>query len=399
MPGGITFSDSATAIPSVMGTISRWSVQATGGTTYQSAYAMYPASPDAPAVTLGINKFLSRYLATLHHEGSLLDSINLVKFYVPYTSFLDNGNSLGDHLALEVTRLRTITVKGFSIRSIASFHENEPSTGFDLIGVNVIRSSLNHGVPRIDDCYITFECGSDGSNCLEYGNQRIASFMLRSYEESDYTGPTPTLSSILSAGGLAPLGTVSDYIINDSLGDYFNNATITPGPTKVIKIKPFHNIPPSTLDFDPFRTSPIPFTSPVPSSDRFSVEIDPVTGTPQTFMTCPPPSTTESLKLLSPTSFNTGDFFGKTVKFTYALPSSFLVNSQFAGGIECTADKTNTLSSIPSVISPGATSVKFKTDKLFDGEPVTGAGYMISLRALDGPEIKAKYFVGTTCTF
>jgi hypothetical protein len=395
LPGGINFSATATAITPTFGSVSRWTVQAGDASTYQSAYAIYPASSDAPAVMLGVNQFLKHFLATLHHEGALLDSTNL-NIYSP--SFFENGNDATTQSYLEATRLRKITVKGFSIGSIASFKENVPTSGTDLIGINVIRSSLNHGVPCIDDCCITFVCGSDGSNCLEYGNQRIGSFMLRSYQESDYSGPTPIISSILTAGGIAPTGTVSGYGIDD-LDGIFNSTTIPFVKTELINVKPFHNGPSFPLSYDSFYIKKN-FTPPVPPADLFSPEIDPITGTPQAFTAYPPPSTTETFKLLSPTSFNGSDFFGKTVKFTYALPLTFLVNSQFASGVECNSmNQTKILNSIPMVLSPGAISVKFKTDKMLGGQPVTGAEYMFSQGALGGPAIKARYFVGTTCNF
>ncbi len=65
LPGWITYSATAEAITSTMGTISRWTVDSgAGATTYQSEYAMYPGNPDAPGLFTGINKFLGRYLKT-----------------------------------------------------------------------------------------------------------------------------------------------------------------------------------------------------------------------------------------------------------------------------------------------------------------------------------------------
>lgn len=395
LPGGINFSATATAMPTTVGTASRWTVQAGGASTYQSTYAIYPASPDAPAVMFGVNNFLTHELATLRHEGALLDSTDLLKYYSP--AFLDNGNSQSAQLALDATRLRTITVKDLFVGPIVSFIENQPTTGSDLVGIDLIRSSINHGVPCIDDCCTIFECGSDGSDCLLYGNQRIGSFNLRAVVESDYISATPTLSSILTAGGIAPTGTISDYVISDM--HYFTGTTIPFVKTEQIKVKPIHDGYSYDLGYDSFNIQQN-FTPPVPSSDRFSVAIDPLGGTPDTFTAYPPSSTTETFKLLSPTSFTGSDFFGKTVKFTYSLPLTFLVNSQFASGVECNSmSQTKTLNSIPTVLSPGAISVKFKTDKMLDGQPITGAEYMFNLRALGGPEIKARYFVGATCNF
>lgn len=396
LPGGITFNATAKALPMAKGTISRWTVQSgAGATTYQSNYAMYPGDLDAPGLILGVNKFLGRYLKTLHHEGSLLDSVNLLPFYS--SSFLENGTRVSDELSLQATRLRTIKVQSFAISTIASILVNQPTAGSDLIALNILRSSLNHGVPCIDDCCITFVCGSDGSNCVQYGNQRVGSMFLKLLEESVYTGPTPTLSSILNASGKAPTGTISKYLIDDLKGVY-NNTEIPFQKIELIKVKPFHNGPSFDLSYDLFNLK-TGFTLPVPDDERFSVEIDSQTSGPQFLTKYPPPSTTETLKILTPTSFNGPDFFGKTVKFSVSTPQTLVVNRQFAGGIECAGSQTKRLSSIPAVLTPSATSFKIKTDKLLGGQPVTGAQYTISQSALDGPEIRAHYFVGTTCNY
>jgi hypothetical protein len=397
LPGGVTFSAMAKANIVTRGTITNWTVSnGSGATTYQSAYGMYPAAPEAPAVYLGISKFLKRELATLHHEGALLDSFNLARFYS--SSFLENGDEQTNYLDKQATWLRKVSVKSLSISSIASFRQDQPTTGSDLIAANILRVSLNHGVPCVDDCCITFECGSDGSNCLEYGNQRIGSFMLRLSSESDYSSPTPTLSDILSAGGIAPSGTLSSYLIDDLNGIY-NSAIIPFTKTFNVQVKPIHNLPKFPLQYDAFYLKKV-FTPPVPTADRFSVEIDPLGGgDPQTFTTYPPPSTTETVKILSPTSFNTGDFFGKTVKFTVSTPSTFVVNGEFAQGVECAGSNSKLLNPIPPVLSPNATSFKIKTDLKLGKDLVTGAAYRITQRALNGPEIRATYTIGAGCSF
>lgn len=395
LPGEAGFTASGTAVPSHLGTVGSWTVQAPRGTTYQSAYAMYPSSPDAPAVYQGVNNFLKNFMATLKHEGKLLDADNL-NIYAP--GFFNNGNNAMTQSWLDATRLRMIKVKGFSTGPIASFEEDVPSSGFDRIGINILRSTINHGVPCLDECCEYFVCGSDGSNCLEYGNQRIASFALRAFAQSIVSGSGPTTSTLLSPGGSAPGGTVSGYFIDDLSGIY-NNTTIPLVKTRQITVKPFHNGSSFTLPYDYFKLD-TPFTPPVPSSDRFSVDIQPPSGNPQSFAAFPPPSTTERLNLQSPTSFNLSDFVGKAVKFQFSRPQSFVVNSQFARGIECSSSQSKMLTPVPPVISPTAKSVTFKTDKTLGGSPIIGVRYTITQRPLrDGPEIKLNYVVGSSCNF
>jgi hypothetical protein len=89
LPGGISFDATMSAMPTIQGTLSRWTVQASGGISYQSAYAKFPESPDLPLVFKGVQNFYGGFLDVLKHEKSLLDASNL-NIYSPL--FFSNGN-------------------------------------------------------------------------------------------------------------------------------------------------------------------------------------------------------------------------------------------------------------------------------------------------------------------
>jgi hypothetical protein len=394
LPGGISFGATMSAMSSVQGTLSRWTVQASGGISYQSAYAKFPVSPDAPAVFKGVQNFYNGFLGILKHEKSLLDASNLTIYS---SLFFNNGNDATTQSWIDATRLRDIKVKYFALGPIASFRENQPSLGNDLIGIDVFRYSMDHGIPCLDLCCEYFACGSDGSNCLLYGNQRIGSFRLSAALIAQLNGSSPSISSVLNTEGSGPAGTLDGYHISDLQG-IFNNTPIPFQKTRSITVTPFHNGSSQTLDYDQFKLHTT-YTPPVDYSDRFTVDISPILGSPQSFTAYPPSSTTEPFKLLSPSSTDLHDFLGKSVRFKFSLPDTFVVNRQSAIGIECTASDSKILNSIPPRLKPSAKSVKFKTDKQLNGDPVIGVEYRFTQSALDGPRTQFVYPVGVSCNF
>lgn len=394
--GNTSFSATTTAFPMISGTLDAWTTEAPRGTTYRSSYAMNPQSPDLALVFSGVQNAQKTEMGILKHERSLLDAPNLLPIFSQ--DYFQNGKDVTTETDIAATRLRTLVVKALTTGVIASFKKDFPSSGLDLIGFGIFKNAINHGVPCLDYCCEDYVCGPDLSNCVLYGNQKIGSAVLRNISELDIDGSGRTPFNYLKSGGSAPQNTISGYFIDDT-GSLYNNNQIPFTMTRPITVKPFHNGSSFPLFFDDFSLQ-TPITPPVPSNDRFTIQIEPTSGNTQSITKYPPSSTTEQFNLTSPTSTNLSDFLGKTVKFKFSPPQTFVVNSQFARAVECTASQSKVVTGKPSPLKPTATSVSFKLDKTLGGDPIGGALFTITQRPVaEGPEVTLKYKLGISCTF
>ena len=196
LPGSIDFSASITPLPSASGSSSRWTVQASTGISYFSAFGIYPIASNAPAVYTAVGEYYTNFLGLLKHEKSKLDAGNL-DIYSP--AYFSDGNDALIQSYLDATRLRQLKVSQFSVGTIASLQNGVPDPSSSLIRLNVLRFSTDHGVPCTDECCVSLACTTEG--CLDYGNQQIASLGLRYISKSDSSGGSPTILQYLNADG------------------------------------------------------------------------------------------------------------------------------------------------------------------------------------------------------
>jgi hypothetical protein len=390
LPGSIDYSATITPLPSVFGSSSRWSVEASTGTSYFSAFAIYPNASNASSVYTGVGEYYTGLFGILKHEGSKLNANNLSSIYSP--SYFNDGNNSLVQSELDATRLRQLKVSQYSVGTIASLQNDVPTSGSSLIRANVLRISTDHGVPCTDECCVSLVCSS--GVCLDYGDQRIARIGLDWVSATESSGGSPSNSFYLNATGSAPTGTLSGLTIDDLSGIY-PSVSIPFTQTRDITIKPLYNEPGSTLGYDFYGLHAV-IVPPVPPSDRFTFDPIPITGSVPSTTLFPPSSTTELFNLIKAPE-QLGDFLGKKAKFEWKLPLTMLVTGQSISGDECNADQTQQVNSKP--VSPGATSATLAFDKALGGHPITGVDFHITQRSFDGPTLRYSFNLGTSCSF
>jgi hypothetical protein len=392
LPGSVDFSASITPLPAVGGTSSHWTVQASTGTSYYYTFATYPIVSDAPTIYSGVGSYYKNLLGILNHEGAKLDAPNLASIYSP--SFFNDGNNASIQSELDATRWRKLKISQYSLGTIASLRDNEPTGGSSLVKVNVTRFATDNGVPCTDECCVSLVCTSGG--CLDYGDQLVARLKVEFVDRTASSGGSPISSTYLNAIGSTPTGTLSGLLIDDLSGIY-SSATIPFLGTRDIDVKPFHTGPISELQYDDYGLHAL-YTPPIPSTDRFTFTPIPVIGTAPDNTVFPPASSSEPFNFVSgPQALN--DILGKKAKLAWKLPLTLLINGQSVSGDECTADSTQKVSSSPLLISPSATKATLKFDKALGGEPITGVDYRIEERSFGGLNLQYHFSIGTSCNF
>jgi len=392
LPGSVNFSASITPLPSVSGSSSHWTVQASTGKSYFYEFASYPIVSDAPSIYSAVGGYYTNFFNILKHEGAKLDAPNLLSIYSP--SYFNDGNNASIQSELDATRLRQLKISQFSVGTIASLRDGVPDPGSSIIDVDVTRFATDHGVLCTDECCVSLLCTSEG--CLDNGNQRIARLALGFVDSTVSSGGSPTNFTYLNATGSTPTGTLSGLSIDDLSGIY-SSATIPFLGTRDINVKPFHTGPISQLQYDDYGLH-TDFTAPIPSTDRFTFTPIPTFGTTAESRLFPPASSSEPFNLVSgPQAL--GDILGKNVKLEWKLPLTILVNGQSVSGDECTADQAQKVSSKPLVISPSATTASLKFDQALGGEPITGVDYRIEERSFGGLNLQYHFSLGTSCSF
>ncbi len=108
--------------------------QAPAGTSQSSYYAYYPDETGAQSAYDGVGNFFKTYLATLKHEGKLLDSINLLPLYS--SAFLNDGKNFDIETGFQATFLRTVKVSSLTRGAITVFLPNTPNSNNNVIGLD-----------------------------------------------------------------------------------------------------------------------------------------------------------------------------------------------------------------------------------------------------------------------
>jgi len=410
LPSGSIFSGSVTALPTIGASTFSWYVQGpSGAKTSQYAFAYYPTQSDAPTVYAASGTLFGDFGNILSKAKNNLIDTNIVPFLYAgngptLPSYLNNGDDASIQSEIDATRLRNIRFNGYVLGPIAKFDQNYLGPGLDRIVINALRLSTIKGVPCIDDCCYPIIYDPSAARAYFFGNQLNGGFFQNFVSETDYSSSGINSSRYLKAGGLAPTGTLDPtigYRISDLDGIYQSTQDIPFIDAKIKTVLPTPKSKPLSLSYD-FYDLRTPYDAPVPL-DKFMITLTPPSGSsllPQSLRTYTPSSTNEKFNLDSPTSFTPSNFFGKTVKFSYTLPQSFVVNREFADGVECNSNgDSKPLSPSPSLPSPSATGVSFKTDSAFNNFDVTGSVYRIGFEPLDGPTVLGVIQVGIGCKF
>jgi hypothetical protein len=204
--GGVSYNANIWAQPPFNGSLSWWGTQTPKGDANSSYYAMYPAGTGAQSSYDGVGKFFNKYLATLKHEGKLLDATNLLPFY-PVTGYWNDGKDAFTETEFQATFLRSVTVSGFTRGAITSFEPGVPDSGHNVIGLDYTINKTISGLKLSDLKSASFVCDTAGSQCLFYGNQWAAGVDLKASWELDSLSPTPVPAfGSLKISGSAPTG-------------------------------------------------------------------------------------------------------------------------------------------------------------------------------------------------
>ncbi len=234
-----------------------------------------------------------------------------------------------------------------------------------------------------------------------YGNQLNARVDLKVTWELDSFGPTPVLpSGTLKVSASAPTATISSVDVSDGDGTFFGGPTaLNSNGQKTDTYQPFHNG--GTLNFvtDRWSLSHAALPPTINYADPFTIDLNPVVGSPQTFMKNTFGYTNDTVNLIKPSltgGHALSDFnLGKSLKVQDTLPQSSIVTNVDLTGKVCSATMTQKIDSKP--IKPTATSATIKLPKSILTEAVTDASFKLSFEGPRGQRSVLVYGTDASC--
>jgi len=396
--GPLNWTTTLTADPTNQWSNALWQVQlgATGPYSASYGYTVIPTDPNAGATYAGVNNFYTTtFLPVLKHEGKLLDWINLLSpkpFYD--TNFLNGGKGATIQSDFDANNWRQDKFLGIDVGRILAYSPDTPDSSHNVISVAVDYTINRNGGTFLQRAVEDFICGTDGSDCVFWGNQQLGDPCTDICSESvSVVSAAPTLSQNLRARLTSPQGTFISVILSDDF--YYTDAPMNLN-TRSISITPTHGQPPITYMQDDYslRTT---LLAPYNYTDQFSYVAD-IAFTYNSFVFG---LTTEPVNWLSPDpsgSHLLGDFnLGSPIKVEFKPPQTYLPLRVTLDGTACTASQSIRLNSVKSFISPTATSASIIVPKQVMSVDTTGFELRLQYEGPYGQSSSFKYGVGTAC--